>query len=175
MRPRIVRILDQRFAKNSNNMRPQIAPLVMEEQTSRKSVPMWIHVDHRVFEPRNTERTLGISPREKGCLPRKIFEGDPPHPSPRNSGPRSVMVTLLTLKQEVRGSNPGAAPPKSLEPKHPHTPPPGRKDASRVPERDGVRESRVPGMTKKIHNISKHVLKHIGGHFRVRQSHWTLL
>ena len=30
-------------------------------------------------------------------------------------GPRSVMVTLLTLKQEVRGLNPGAAPP-SLEP-----------------------------------------------------------
>ncbi len=30
-------------------------------------------------------------------------------------GPRSVMVTLLTLKQEVRGLNPGAAPP-TLEP-----------------------------------------------------------
>ena len=27
-------------------------------------------------------------------------------------GPRSVMVTLLTLKQEVLGSNPGATPPK---------------------------------------------------------------
>ncbi len=67
----------------------------------------------------------------------------------KTGGPRSVMVTLLTLKQEDRGSNPGAAPPKSLEPKHPHTPPPGRKDASRVPERDGVRESRAPGMAKK--------------------------
>ncbi len=55
-------------------------------------------------------------------------------------GPRSVMVTLLTLKQEVRGSNPGV-PHQSLEPKHPHTPPSGHKDASRVPERDGVRES----------------------------------
>ncbi len=30
-----------------------------------------------------------------------------------------------------------------------HTPPPGRKDASRVPERDDVRECRAPGMTKK--------------------------
>ncbi len=30
-------------------------------------------------------------------------------------GPRSVLVTLLTRMQEVRGSNPGAAPP-SLEP-----------------------------------------------------------
>ncbi len=28
---------------------------------------------------------------------------------PHGGGPRSVMVTLLTLKQEVRGSNPGAA------------------------------------------------------------------
>ncbi len=56
------------------------------------------------------------------------------------------MVTLLTLKQEVRGSKP---PQQSLEPKHPHTLPPGRKDVSRVPERDGVRESRAPGMTKK--------------------------
>ncbi len=31
----------------------------------------------------------------------------------------------------------------------PYTPPPGRKDVSRVPEGDGVRESRAPGMTKK--------------------------
>ena len=41
-------------------------------------------------------------------------------------GPHSVMVTLLTLKQEVRVSNSGAAPPKSLEPiPLPTTPPPG--------------------------------------------------
>ena len=59
-------------------------------------------------------------------------------------GPRSVMGNT-TRMQEVRGSNPGAAPPKSLTPKHPHTPPLGRKDASRVPfppkgaMRDGVR------------------------------------
>ena len=37
----------------------------------------------------------------------------------------------------------------------PYTPPPGRKDASRVPERDGVRESRAPGMTKKIRILRK--------------------
>ncbi len=42
------------------------------------------------------------------------------------------MVTLLTLKQEVRGSNPGVAPPK-FGAHLPYTPPPGRKDASRVP------------------------------------------
>ncbi len=53
------------------------------------------------------------------------------------------MVTLLTFKQEVRGLNTGAAPPKSLEPiPLPTTP--------RVPERDGVRERRAPGMTKKM-------------------------
>ena len=44
--------------------------------------------------------------------------------------------------QEVWGSNPVAAPPKSLGPKHPHTPPLGCKDALRV-------EGRAPGMTKK--------------------------
>ncbi len=32
-----------------------------------------------------------------------------------------------------------------------YTPPSGRKDASRVPKRDGVRESRAPEMTKKIY------------------------
>ncbi len=58
------------------------------------------------------------------------------------------MVTLLILKQEVRGRIP-VPPHQSLEPKHPHTPPPGCKDLSRVPERDGVRESQAPGMTKK--------------------------
>ncbi len=57
------------------------------------------------------------------------------------------MVTLLTCMQEVRGLNPGAAH-QSLEPTSP-TLPPGRKDVSRVPERDGVRESRAPGMTTK--------------------------
>ena len=60
------------------------------------------------------------------------------------------MVTLLTLRQEVRGANPGAAPPKSLEPKHPHTPRPGFKDVSRVTEKDGVRKSQAPWMTKKL-------------------------
>ncbi len=67
-------------------------------------------------------------------------------------GPRSVMVTLLTLKQEVRVQIP-APPRQSLEPKHLHTPPPGRNDASRVPERDGVCENRAPGMTKKSNFI----------------------
>ncbi len=63
------------------------------------------------------------------------------------------MVALLTLKQEVCGSNPAAAPPNFGA----HIPcyyPASRcvaiKDVSRVPERDGVRESRAPGMTKKI-------------------------
>ncbi len=61
------------------------------------------------------------------------------------------MVTLLTLKQEVQGSNPGAAPPKfgAQTPTVPHTPPPGCKDASRVPERDDVHESLAPEMTQK--------------------------
>ncbi len=60
------------------------------------------------------------------------------------------MVTLMTLKQEVRGLNPGAAPPKFGAHTPPYTTPsPGHKDVSRVPERDGVRESRAPGMTKK--------------------------
>ncbi len=67
-------------------------------------------------------------------------------------GPRSVMVTLLTLKEQVRGSNPGAAPPKFGA-----QTPPGCKDASRVPppspERGHVgmaqAECRAPGMTKK--------------------------
>ena len=69
-------------------------------------------------------------------------------------GPCSVMVTLLTLKQEVQGRVQIPLPPhQSLEPKHPYTPPPGRKDVSRVPERNGVRESRAPGMTKKNQSV----------------------
>ncbi len=62
-------------------------------------------------------------------------------------GPRSVMVALLTRMQEVRGSNPGAAPPKVS----PNTPIPRLQVAkkSRVSERDGVCESRAPGMTQK--------------------------
>ncbi len=59
------------------------------------------------------------------------------------------MVTLLTLKQEVRGLNPGAAPPKVWSP---NTPIPRLQVAKMqrwVPERDGVRGSRAPGMTKK--------------------------
>ncbi len=60
-----------------------------------------------------------------------------------------MMVTLLTLKQEVLGSNPSAAPSR-FGAHLPYTLPPGRKDVSRVPERDGVRKSHAPGMTKKI-------------------------
>ncbi len=63
------------------------------------------------------------------------------------------MVALLTLKQEVLGSNPGAAPPKFGAHTPPYYPPPGRKDASRVPERDGLRKSRAPGMTKKYKHL----------------------
>ncbi len=46
--------------------------------------------------------------------------------------PCSIMARLLTRMQEFRGSNPSAAPPKFGAQKHPHTPPPGRKDASRA-------------------------------------------
>ncbi len=64
------------------------------------------------------------------------------------------MCTLLTLNHEVQGSNPGAAQPKFGAQTPPYPPPPGRKDASRVPERDGVRESWAPGMTKKMWDIA---------------------
>ncbi len=64
----------------------------------------------------------------------------------------SVLVTLLTLKQEVRGSNPGAAPPK-FGAQTPLYPASRSKDASRVPKRNGVRESWAPGMTKKNQSV----------------------
>ena len=68
------------------------------------------------------------------------------------------MVTLLTLKPEVQGSNPGAGPPKfGAHLLLSTTPPPGRKDASKVPEWDGVRESQAPGMTKKPLFFSKKI------------------
>ena len=57
-------------------------PLVMEEQASRKSVPMWIHVDHRVFEPRNTERTLGISHPGKKAVYQERSSREIPPPVP---------------------------------------------------------------------------------------------
>ncbi len=60
------------------------------------------------------------------------------------------MVALLTLKQGVQGSNPGAAPPKFGA----HTPPYyPRLQVAKMRQGSlkgiGVRESRAPGMTKK--------------------------
>ncbi len=65
------------------------------------------------------------------------------------------MVTLLTLKQEVQGSNPDAAPAKSLEPipliprlqvamKRQGSPPPKKGPCGTVQA-----EGRAPGMTLK--------------------------
>ncbi len=60
--------------------------------------------------------------------------------------------------QEVKGLNPGAAPPKSLEPKHPHTLPPGRKDVSRSLKGMVFAKAKHPGF-KKTHFFPKICLK----------------
>ncbi len=80
-------------------------------------------------------------------------------------GPRSIMVTLLTLKQEVRGSNPGAAPPKFGAQTHLYL-------ASRLqrcfkgplpPKKSHVgmvqAECRAPRMTKKRYKCCHHTWK----------------
>ncbi len=79
-------------------------------------------------------------------------------------GPLSVLVTLLTLKQEVRGSNPSATPPKFGAHTLPYYP------ASRLQrcERDGVRKSRAPGVTKfffsNLHKFDAHASTHTSTH-----------
>ncbi len=62
------------------------------------------------FRLRKWEKILPNYPLDTGCstMQKHLFR----HKNMGRGGPCSVMVTLVTLKQEVRGSNPGAAPPK---------------------------------------------------------------
>ena len=56
---------------------------------------------------------------------------------------------IPTLKQEVPGSNPGAAPPMFGAHTPPYYPPPGRKDVPRVPDKGMVHaKAEHPGFQK---------------------------